>query len=303
MTRVTAPSISSGVDAFLRACRAERDLSPHTIAAYAADLSQFIAWLDRSGIHDPRSVTRSVMRRFVAGLGERRYARRTIARKVSAIRSFFSWAVVQDLLEADPTSGLEVPKLDKPLPKVMKRDSVERLLGLPPDDDPIGMRDRAIIELLYGSGLRVAELCSIDVDELDLRSGSVVVTGKGRKQRKVPLSGPCVVALRSYIEDARRVLLAKASSTPALFLGARGRRIDPRAVRSMLARYLRGEGEKVVGPHALRHSFATHLLDGGADLRSVQELLGHADLATTQIYTHVSTERMRDVYERSHPRA
>lgn len=303
MASGTVTRMTEVIDAFLRACRAERDLSPNTLDAYAADLQQFASWIQRSEVSDAGSVTRIHLRRFVASLGERRYARRTISRKVSAVRSFYRWAVIQGHVATDPTLDIEVPKIDKPLPKVLNRTSVERLLSLPPGDDPIGLRDRAIIELLYGSGVRVAELCGLDVDEVDLRSGSVVVLGKGRKERKVPLSGPCVAALEAYIHDARNVLMGNASSTPALFLGARGKRIGPRSVRTMLARYLKAEGETVVGPHTLRHSFATHLLDGGADLRSVQELLGHADLATTQIYTHVSTERMRDVYERSHPRA
>lgn len=290
------------MDAYLRACRSERNLSPRTLAAYESDMGGFVEWLQRSGIDDIQGIERRSMRRYVAGLGERRYSRRTIARKVSALRSFFAWCVADGRLSVDPTVGLEVPRLGRPLPRVLKRDAVERLIELPPLDDPVGIRDRAILEMLYGSGLRVAELCGIDLDDLDLRTSSLVVTGKGRKQRKVPLSGACVRALETYIGDARHVLLSGVSS-PALFLGVRGRRIDPRTVRAMLARYLRGEGEVVVGPHALRHSFATHLLDGGADLRSVQELLGHADLATTQIYTHVSTERMKDVYERSHPRA
>lgn len=296
--------IAPVIDGYLKACRAERDLSPHTLAAYERDLEQFAEWVGRSGIDHIGDVERKLLRRYVAYLGERNYARRSIARKISAVRSLFAWAVLHDHLDANPAEQIDIPKLDKPLPRVLKAESVGRLLSLPPDDDPIGLRDRAILELLYGSGLRVSELCGLDMDELDLRSATVRVMGKGRKQRQLPLSQPAVAALDRYITDARSTLMGqRGRATPAVFLGARGARLGPRTVRAMLDRYLRAEGEASIGPHVLRHSFATHLLDGGADLRVVQELLGHQDLATTQIYTHVSSERLRDVYEKSHPRA
>lgn len=290
---------------FLLACRAERDLSPNTLAAYERDLGQFTQWLSRSNVTALGAIDRRILRRYVANLTERRYARRTIARKASAIRSLMKWALLHDLIADNPTDSLEVPKLDKPLPKVMKAAAVTHLLELPPADDPIGLRDRAILEVLYGSGVRVSELCGLDIDDLDLDSGYLQVTGKGRKQRRIPMSKPAEQALRTYLSGARSALAtaSKARPTPAVFLGARGRRLDPRTVRAMLDRYLRAEGMAPIGPHTLRHSFATHLLDGGADLRVVQELLGHENLATTQIYTHVSAERLRAVYERSHPRA
>jgi integrase/recombinase XerC len=168
------------------------------------------------------------------------------------------------------------------------------------------VRDRAILEVLYGSGLRVSELCGLDIDDVDLDLMRLLVTGKGRKQRQIPMSEPAVAAVRAYLSDARRSFLVKAavaSDSHALFLNSRGARLGPRSVRSLISKYVRAEGGTPVNPHALRHSFATHLLDGGADLRSVQELLGHASLATTQIYTHVSPERLRAVYDRAHPRA
>jgi integrase/recombinase XerC len=188
---------------------------------------------------------------------------------------------------------------------VLKETEAAALCGLPPDDDEIGMRDRALLELLYGSGLRVSEVCALDVDDVDLRAQAVRVLGKGRKERRVPVSEPARVAVRRYISEGRRKLMEQqaGTDTAALFLNKRGRRIGPRSVRAMLETYLRAEGRASISPHALRHSFATHLLDGGADLRAVQELLGHESLATTQIYTHVSTERLRAVYEQSHPRA
>ncbi|MGH2820520.1 MAG: tyrosine recombinase XerC [Actinomycetota bacterium] len=293
-------------DGFLRAARAERDLSPHTISAYTRDLRQFAEWSGRGGVTDLREVDRRVVRRYLAYLGQRGYARRTVARKASALRSLLRWAVLHDIVDANAAEELSTPKLDRPLPRVVKATEAAQLCELPPDDDPAGIRDRAILELLYGSGLRVSELCGLDLEDLDLSSGTARVTGKGRKQRRVPISGPGRRAVLTYLSEARGALLCRAAPPPqpqAVFVNARGGRLGPRSVRAMLEKYLKGSGGAPVAPHDLRHSFATHLLDGGADLRAVQELLGHESLATTQIYTHVSTERLRAVYERSHPRA
>lgn len=294
---------------FLLSCSAERGLSPHTFAAYRSDLAQFVEWADRARVTTLDQIDDRLLRRYVAFLGQRRYARRSIARKTSAVRSFLRWTVLHDLLATNPAEEVVTPKLDRPLPKVLKAADAASLCDLPPRDDPIGIRDRAIIELLYGSGLRVSELSGLDLGDADLGQGRVLVTGKGTKQRYVPMTEPSRAALGVYISDARPVLLERrrpANATvaaDALFLNARGDRMGPRSVRAMLAKYLRKEGAAPIGPHTLRHSFATHLLDGGADLRAVQELLGHENLATTQIYTHVSTERLRAVYEQSHPRA
>ncbi|HJR44133.1 MAG TPA: tyrosine recombinase XerC [Actinomycetota bacterium] len=299
-------SIDAVVGAYLRSLAAERDLSGHTVEAYRRDLDQFAGWLARAKVTRLDRLDRRVLRRYVAYLAEMRYARRSVARKASAIRSFLGWAVVRGHLEADPSDDLAVPKLDRPLPKVMKPAHAARLCEAPPGDRPEGLRDRAILELLYGSGLRVAELCAIDLDDLDLRSGRVRVTGKGRKERQVPLGDAGRRALTLYLGSARSVFLDKRPDGPdrfALFLNSRGNRLGVRGVRQLMTTYAAAEGLPPVSPHALRHSFATHLLDGGADLRTVQELLGHENLATTQIYTHVSTERLRAVYEQSHPRA
>ncbi|MDQ3646444.1 MAG: tyrosine-type recombinase/integrase, partial [Actinomycetota bacterium] len=198
------------------------------------------------------------------------------------------------------------PKLDRPLPKVLKALEAAELCELPPDDEPQGLRDRAVFELLYGSGLRVAELCGLDLGDVDLRQRTVRVTGKGRKERQVPISGPAAHAVATYLDRARSALRGASeedASRFALFINSRGGRLMPRSVRALLSKYRRAEGASPISPHSLRHSFATHLLDGGADLRVVQELLGHESLATTQIYTHVSMERLRAVYEQSHPRA
>ena len=293
--------IARASESFLRTLTAERDLSPNTVAGYRSDLAQFAEWAGRGGTHSLDQVDKKVIRRYIAWLSQNRYARRSIARKASAIRSLFQWAVLHGLIDSSPTAGVAAPKLDRPLPKVLKSSDASRFVELPPIDDPTGVRDRALLELLYGSGLRVGEACGLDVDDLDTRHGAVTVTGKGRKQRRVPLTEPSVGALDDYL-DLRATLLRE-SSTPALFLNARGTRLSPRSVRAIVTRYATAEGMGRLSPHALRHSFATHLLDGGADLRAVQELLGHENLATTQIYTHVSMERLKAVYEQSHPRA
>lgn len=296
-------ALADARDRFLITMRAERDLSPHTIDAYRGDLDQFIAWAGRARVTDLTEIDRRLLRRYVAWLSANRYARRSVARKASAVRALLRWAVLHDLIPANPAEGLAAPKLDRPLPKVLKADDAECLVELPPDDSAIGARDRAILELLYGSGLRVAELCSLDLGDIDLRASRLRVTGKGRKQRQLPMTDQTVVALETYIRAARGDLVVDAGpAEDAVFLNSRGKRIGPRSVRSIVTRYS-SEVSGPIGPHALRHSFATHLLDGGADLRTVQELLGHENLATTQIYTHVSMERLKDVYEQSHPRA
>lgn len=298
-----SPAIATAVDDFLKTLSAERDLSPHTLSAYRADLAQFCEWASRSRIAHLNEVDRRLLRRYVAWLSERRYARRSIARKASALRALLRWAVMHDLIASNPADGLAAPKLDRPLPKVLREDDAHALVELPPDDDPKGVRDRAILELLYGSGLRVAELCGLDMADVHLRDGRLRVTGKGRKERRLPMTDEARRCVAAYVSEARpRLLPETAGATEALFLNSRGTRIGPRSVRGIVTRYSREIGG-AVGPHALRHSFATHLLDGGADLRTVQELLGHENLATTQIYTHVSMERLKTVYEQSHPRA
>lgn len=301
------PAIATLKDAFLRAMGAERNLSPNTLRAYERDLEQFSAWAERGGVTVVDRIDRRLLRRYLSYLGERRYARRSIARKASAVRALLAWAAARGVIAASPAEGLEAPKLDRPLPRVLKADAAARLCESPPIDDPIGLRDRAVLEVLYGAGIRVSELCALDLDAVDLAGARVRVVGKGAKERSVPLGAPAVAALDAYVARGRPALVARAPegapATSALFLNTRGRRLGRRSVGAMITKYLGREDASRIGPHALRHSFATHLLDGGADLRAVQELLGHESLATTQIYTHVSTERLRTVYEQSHPRA
>jgi integrase/recombinase XerC len=279
-------------------------VAPRTVEAYGTDVAGFVVWAERGGVTAPGDVDRTLLRRYVAHLSTRRYARRSIARKVSALRRYFAWAERTGRIPANPSSGLSAPRGDGRLPRVLRHDELVTLLDDPPasvthDDPGIRARDDAVLELLYGSGLRVGELCALGPADLDLDRGRALVWGKGGKQRAVPLSEPAVDALRRWIDGPRRALAAGATDIDALFLNRRGRRLTPRDARRILDR----RSASPTHPHALRHTFATHLLDGGADLRSVQELLGHADLATTQRYTHVSRERLRSVYDATHPRA
>lgn len=273
--------------------------APNTRAAYAADVAQFVAWAERAGIESPHGVQRLTLRRYLAYLTTRRFARRTIARKAAALRRYFDWLRRRDVIATDPARRLSAPKGDARLPRVLKGPELETLLDVHDETDAVAIRDRAVVELLYGSGLRVSELCGLRAADLDLRRGETVVWGKGSKQRKLPLSEPSVEAVRLWIDRGRGAVATSESPSEPLFLNRRGRPLTPRDVRRILDR----RSPVPTHPHALRHTFATHLLDGGADLRVVQELLGHADLATTQIYTHVSKERLRSVYEASHPRA
>ena len=273
--------------------------SPHTVAAYCADVRDFGEWAERGGVDDPASVDRLLLRRYIAHLTTRRYAKRTVARKVAALRKYFRWQLRSGHITADPSASLHAPSGDGRLPRGLSDSEITGLLDAPaPDDEPNWRRHRddAVLEILYGSGVRVSELCGLDL--ADIRGGSTVtVWGKGSKQRSVPLSAPAVDALRAWMQVRHEVVPAEAGA--ALFGNERGHRLTPRDVRRIIDR----RAVNPTHPHALRHSFATHLLDGGADLRVVQELLGHADVATTQRYTHVSNERLRHVYAEAHPRA
>jgi len=276
--------------------------SPHTVAAYRADVSAFVAWAQRSGLDGPEGVDRLLLRRYLAYLATRRYGRRTIARRAAALRRYFRWLRRTGVLAEDPSRGLTAPKGEGRLPHVLRAAELEVLLepaGAAEQTDPVGLRDGAVVELLYGSGLRVSELCGLRPDDVDLRSRQVVVWGKGSKQRQVPMSEPSAQAVAEWVQRGRAAMATPETPGDALFVNRRGRRLSPRDVRRILDR----RAANPTHPHALRHTFATHLLDGGADLRAVQELLGHADLGTTQLYTHVSKERLRAVYDATHPRA
>jgi integrase/recombinase XerC len=274
-------------------------VSANTKAAYRSDVETFAEWVARSGLDAPEAVVKLHVRRFMAALSTRQFAASSIARSLSSLRRYFAFARHQQIVTVDPTVGLRAPKGESRLPRVLDADDVEHLLDRPSDGEPQWRlaRDAAVLELLYGSGLRVGELCALDVGSADLRGGAVVVWGKGSKERRVPLSGPSIAALRAWL-GVRGDVMAEAAGT-ALFGNERGNRLSTRDVRRIVDR----RAARPTHPHALRHSFATHLLDGGADLRAVQELLGHADVATTQRYTHVSKTRLKAVYAEAHPRA
>ncbi len=279
--------------------------SHNTVAAYRRDLNGFVEWAERAGFDGPQRITRLDLRRFLAYLTTRKYARTSIARKASSLRRYFAWLRRTGVLANDPAVTLTALGGDGRLPEVLTATQVEHLL----DDVPakldvqaehLRLRDDAVLEVLYGCGLRVGELCGLDLDRVDLRSKTLVVWGKGSKQRRLPLGEPAAVALQGWLSRGRRVLApAVGPDVVAVFFNQRGKRLTSRDVRRILDQ----RSTNPTHPHALRHSFATHLLDGGADLRIVQELLGHADVATTQIYTHVSKERLRAVYHQAHPRA
>jgi integrase/recombinase XerC len=276
-----------------------------TVAAYRSDLASFVAWAGRLGLEGPGRVDRKVLRRYLAYLATRNYAKRSVARKASTLRRYFGWLRRTGAIEVDPSLSLSAPGGGGRLPEVLHQEHLDHLLeprsaDTPPADASLEAwtaRDDAVLELLYGSGLRVAELCGLGPTDLDLARARVTVWGKGAKQRVVPIGEPTVAALRHWL--ALRGVVVGSAGGDALFVNRRGRRLSPRDVRRILDR----RASVPTHPHALRHTFATHLLDGGADLRVVQELLGHADLSTTQIYTHVSKERLRRVFDESHPRA
>ncbi len=276
-----------------------RHLSANSVRAYNADLRQMVTSLDLP----VRDVTLQSLRLWLADLMEMGAASSTIQRRVAAVRGFFAWAMEQSFLDEDPAARLRSPKRTRRLPVVPGRRNVEEAMEstqVRAEEGPLAVRDLAILEVLYGGGIRVAELCALDLTDVDDERGLLRVVGKGDKQRSVPIGAPARRALSAW--RGVRPSLAGSGSAEALFLGARGGRIDPRVARRVVHEATRAGGAEV-GPHGLRHAMATHLLEGGADLRSVQEILGHASVATTQMYTHVSAERLRAAFRQAHPRA
>ncbi len=266
-----------------------------TRTAYVADVTAFAEWMARSDVDAPESVDRMHLRRYLASLGTRRLARATIARKAAALRCYFAWLSRHGRIGSDPARSLRAPSGGGRLPRVLSSGEVGALLDVGAGD-ALDRRDLAVLELLYAAGLRVSELCGLNRGDIDVRGRTVTVLGKGGKQRRVPIHDAAVAALNAWLRDGRDEMNGPPE---AVFVNQRGARLGPRDVRRILDR----RAASPTHPHALRHTYATHLLDGGADLRVVQELLGHASLATTQIYTHVSKERLRSVYGETHPRA
>jgi integrase/recombinase XerC len=300
-------TLREALAAFERYLRLERGRSAHTVRAYLGDIGGLLCAAAATGAVALDDIDLPLLRRWLAGMATSGLARSTLARRASAARSFTAWAARTGRMPHDPALRLQVPRRPRHLPVVLHRDQAAGLLELAAvradDAEPVHLRDAAALELLYATGIRVAELVGLDVDDVDLERLTVRVLGKGARERVVPFGVPAARAVTAWLRRGRP-RLATSGSGAALLLGARGGRWDPRQVRDVVHRLLGELGDGVdAAPHALRHSAATHLLDGGADLRSVQELLGHASLATTQIYTHVSVDRLRRTYERAHPRA
>jgi integrase/recombinase XerC len=298
------------VDGFLAALGGS---SPHTLRAYEHDVREFVTWAERGGCPDPATADHRSLRRYLGYLTTRGFSRRYVSRKTAAVRAYLRFLHQQGLIPSDPGRGLRAPRADARLPRVPRQEdavamlegAAERLDELP-DDDPVAAalarRDVAVLEILYGAGLRVSECCGLQIPDCDLRAGLVTVVGKGTKVRRVPIGAPAQRALADWLKRGRPVLATDDSPPQAVFLGRRGGALSTREGHRIVSAHSPDGGRKL-HPHALRHAYATHLLEGGADLRAVQELLGHADLATTQVYTHLTAERLRSVYDESHPRA
>ena len=297
------------VDNFLNYLAVEKGFSPNTIAAYRNDLNQLVSFIEeeaarRGSIPPWASFDRQSMLSYLLDLRQRNYAATTIARKVAAARSFFSFMVAEGLIKANPIEDIRSPKIGRPLPKPISFSEVRRLIEQAGKlTTPEARRDRAMLELLYASGMRVSELVSLNLGDVDLENGYVRCFGKGNKERVIPLYEQAVLAVKEYLEETRPQL-GHNGDEKALFLNPRGERLTRQGFWQKIKEYAKSAnlGTKVT-PHTLRHSFATHMLSGGADLRSVQELLGHANISTTQVYTHLTTEHIRRAYEQSHPRA
>ena len=281
----------------------ERGLSTLTVDAYRRDLLRFVEFVDREGRSEPRSVTAADVRNYVLHLGGLGLAPTTVRRAQSALRTYFGFLVEEGVTEHDPTEGLESPRVGRPLPDVLSYEEVLKLLEAPSVDSPVYWRDKAILEVLYATGVRVSELAGLKLAGLDLKLGLCTVSGKGAKERMVPLGEPARVALRRYLNGVR-ARLDRGRSGGHVFLSRHGRRLSRTSIWSLVREAARAAGlDKRVSPHTLRHTFATHLLEGGADLVSVQELLGHVDISTTQIYTHLDRDYLRSVHRKHHPRS
>jgi integrase/recombinase XerD len=292
------PALADAIDSFLVELRVERGLSPLTIAAYRRDLAQFTEHAGRRWRNDP-----APLEAFVAALQRDGARGTTQARKSAAVRSFYAFALREGIATRDVPALVDAPRPGSYLPDVLSPDDVTRILDVPPSDQPAGIRDRAILELLYACGLRVSELVGLDTDRVDLPNLAVRVIGKGNKERRVPMGDEARDRLHRYLGGPRSEWTAK-RPTPAVFVSSRGRRLARESVWRLVRRWAEAAGvPHRVTPHTFRHSFATHLLEGGADLRVVQALLGHASISTTQLYTHLTGERVREVYARAHPRA
>jgi tyrosine recombinase XerC len=288
----------------------EKNYSNYTIISYRNDLIQFFNYLKLYRIlKDDKIeyVDRSVMRKYIVYLKKSDYSARSISRKISTVRSFFKFCLREGIIKVNPTINLITPKIDKKLPYFLYLQEVNKLIETPLKNTILGIRDRAILELLYGTGIRVGELVNLNICNIDLYEKTIIVFGKGSKERILPLGNPSIRAIEEYLTSRNlfeKKIFVNKNDLEALFLNRLGGRLTTRSIRRIIIKYMKMAGlNKKISPHVLRHSFATHLLGGGADLRSVQELLGHKSLSTTQIYTHITKERLKTIYKKSHPRA
>jgi len=298
------------IETYQKYLKNEKNYSDNTIISYKNDLNQLFSFikeyklLRKNGI---KYIDHQIMRKFIVYLKGKKYSKRSISRKVSTARSFFKFLHKEEIIEVNPTLNLITPKIDKKLPYFLYLQEIDKLIETPPRNKLSGIRDRAILEILYGTGIRVSELTNLNIDDIDFNEKIIKVLGKGSKERILPLSNPVIKAMQEYIEKRylfNRNKFDKTINKNALFLNRFGGRLTARSIRRIIIKYIKIAGlNKKLSPHVLRHSFATHLLGGGADLRSVQELLGHKSLSTTQIYTHITKERLKEIYQKSHPRS
>jgi len=292
--------MSGQVDQFLNFLKSEKNASPHTVKNYQIDLREFFAFIKQKAVSE---VTYLDVRAFLAEMKSRGFSKSTMSRKLACVRSFFKFLARENVLVANPASGIATPKRDKRLPSFLNDDEISKLLEAPSKTTWEERRDKAILETLYSSGLRVSELVGLNHEDLDLNGGLVRVRGKGKKERIVPVGRLALEAIQTYLQKRSPKPCNEAIKKP-LYINRLGSRLTDRSIRRVILKYARRIAlNKEISPHTLRHSFATHLLDRGADLRSVQELLGHENLSTTQIYTHVTTKRLKEAYDQAHPRA
>jgi integrase/recombinase XerC len=298
------------IDGFLRFLRIERNASELTLKSYSEDFRSLFDYLalrasqGQGGVSRPADLDVAVLRGYLAYLHECQYAKTTIARRLACLRTFLRYCQREGWIAANPARALRTPRAGRKLPRFLTTEQIVRLLEAPPAQEPEGIRDRAILETMYSAGLRVSEVVGLNVDDWDQDANVLRVFGKGKKERIAPVGRHAAMALYRYLDVRRPAEQAAAEKRAALFLNRFGTRLTTRSIGRMLEKYLATTGlDRQISPHTLRHTFATHLLDGGADLRSVQEMLGHKSLTTTQIYTHVSTQRLRDTYEKAHPHA
>ncbi|MHB8170488.1 MAG: tyrosine recombinase XerC [Thermincolia bacterium] len=299
------------LDNFQVYLQVEKNASPRTLESYQRDLFQLVDFLaGELAVEDkqvePRMINHLLVRRYLAVMQEKGLARTSIARKLASFRSFFKYLCREGILEESPLRSVSTPKLEKKLPRFLYQDDMQALLNAPDLTTPLGLRDRAILEAFYAAGIRISELVNLDLGQVDLGVGYLRVLGKGHKERVVPIGSYAIDALRQYLDKGRPLLAGQGTQglNAPLFINRDGNRLTPRGIRYLVDKYVdKASIRQHISPHTLRHTFATHLLDAGADLRSVQELLGHVKMSTTQIYTHVTKERLKNVYQNTHPRA